>query len=75
MLASLGQLSGAVQANSHRDIWVLSSSSYRRKDDDGVFRCIFSEDLRAQLGDRLLFPPVSVRRLPTPSSLTGYIAR
>ncbi|NRA31784.1 MAG: hypothetical protein HRU17_00445 [Polyangiaceae bacterium] len=73
MLASLGQLSGAVQANSHRDIWVLSSSSYRRKDDDGVFRCIFSEDLRAQLGDRLLFLEMNTAGLSAPTSDTIFV--
>jgi hypothetical protein len=38
-----------------RDLWVLSTSMYRRPDAAGVPQCIFAEDLRAQLGDRLLF--------------------
>lgn len=38
-----------------RDIWVLTTSIYRRPDEHGVQQCIFAEDLRAQLGERLLF--------------------
>ncbi len=38
-----------------RDLWVLSTSMYRRADENGVPQCIFAEDLRRQLGERLLF--------------------
>jgi hypothetical protein len=38
-----------------RDLWVLGTSMYRRPDAAGVQQCIFAEDLRTQLGDRLLF--------------------
>jgi len=55
MLRSLAQLAGGGVSRSERDIWVLSSSGYRRKADDGTYRCIFAEHLRAQLGERLLF--------------------
>lgn len=38
-----------------RDIWVLSSSVYRRNAPDGTCPCIFTTDLENQLGSRLLF--------------------
>ncbi|HEX2735244.1 MAG TPA: hypothetical protein VHM70_26755 [Polyangiaceae bacterium] len=38
-----------------RDIWVLSSSQYRRKDAAGHERCMFTSFLEDALGDRLLF--------------------
>jgi hypothetical protein len=38
-----------------RDIWVLSQSAYRKPDDGGALQCIFTEDLRAQLGERVVF--------------------
>lgn len=38
-----------------RDIWVLGQSAYRKPDADGELRCIFAEDLRAQLGERVAF--------------------
>jgi hypothetical protein len=39
---------------SHRDIWVLSSTIYRRRIGE-TQTCIFAEHLQEQLGDRLLF--------------------
>jgi len=38
-----------------RDIWVLSSSNYRRPDEAGTYQCVFAEHLRSQLGERVLF--------------------
>jgi hypothetical protein len=38
-----------------RDIWVLSQSAYRKPDDSGALQCIFAEDLRAQLAERVVF--------------------
>jgi hypothetical protein len=37
------------------DIWVLNQSAYRKPDASGELRCIFAEDLRAQLGERVVF--------------------
>ena len=48
-----------------RDIWVLSWSRYRRGvDGSGQSQCIFAENLREQLGDRLLFLEVNNAGLP-----------
>lgn len=38
-----------------RDIWVLNQSAYRKPDASGELQCIFAEDLRAQLGERVVF--------------------
>jgi len=38
-----------------RDIWVLGQSAYRKPDRSGELQCIFAEDLRAQLGERVVF--------------------
>jgi len=38
-----------------RDIWVLNQSAYRKPDAHGELQCIFAEDLRAQLGERVVF--------------------
>lgn len=46
---------GAPPARRDRDIWVLSASNYRRKDESGEYQVTFTEDLRKQLGRRLLF--------------------
>jgi hypothetical protein len=46
---------GLPKAVMERDIWVLASSSYRRADARGDLQCIFTEDLREQLGDRVVF--------------------
>lgn len=46
---------GTPAARRDRDIWVLSASNYRRRDDSGVYQCALAEHLRAQLGARLLF--------------------
>jgi hypothetical protein len=48
-----------------RDIWVLSSSGYRRGDDGEGPGCIFAEHLRQQLGPRLLFVEFNTGRLPS----------
>ena len=48
-----------------RDIWVLSSSGYRRGDDGEGPGCIFAEHLRRQLGPRLLFVEFNTGRLPS----------
>ncbi len=48
-----------------RDIWVLSSSGYRRGDDGEGPGCIFAEHLRRQLGARLLFVEFNTGRLPS----------
>ncbi len=45
-----------------RDVWVLSSSSYRRRDGD-TWTCIFADHLRRQLGDRVLFLEWNTARL------------
>lgn len=47
-----------------RDIWVLSSTNYRRRDDSGMFENIFTEHLRAQLGDRCVFLEKNLVKLP-----------
>lgn len=39
---------------SGRDVWLLTSSMYRRPDDDGRMHCIYAHDLQQQLGARLL---------------------
>lgn len=46
---------GGPASRRHRDIWVLSASNYRRKDDQGVYQCALAEHVRSQLGSRLLF--------------------
>ncbi len=48
-----------------RDVWVLSSSGYRRSGDPARPECAFAEHLRAQLGDRLLFLEFNTARLPS----------
>jgi hypothetical protein len=46
---------GLPRALLERDLWVLGTSSYRKPDARGELQCIFAEDLRAQLGERLVF--------------------
>ena len=50
--------------NNGRDIWVISSSTYRRRTSEGAYPCIFVEHLREQLGHRLLFMEVNTAGLP-----------
>jgi hypothetical protein len=38
-----------------RDIWVLSASNYRRRNEAGVLENIFTQHLQEQLGDRVLY--------------------
>jgi len=52
---SLGDLARGGPVGRGRDLWVLGSTGYRRPDDGGRPQCIYTEHLRAQLGDRLLF--------------------
>lgn len=53
---SIADLSrGTPAARRTRDIWVLSASNYRRRDDAGVYQCALAEHLRKELGERLLF--------------------
>ncbi len=47
-----------------RDIWVLSSSNYRRKDERGEYQVAFAEHLRRQLGERVLFIERNHANLP-----------
>lgn len=55
-LGSLRDLSrGGPASRPHRNVWVLSSSNYRRPDAEGRYQCVFAEHLRRQLGDRVLF--------------------
>ena len=65
-LSSTGQLlSKGPGSQPERDIWVLSWSKYRRgADAAGTTQCIFAENLRQQLGDRLLFLEVNNAGLP-----------
>jgi hypothetical protein len=51
-----------------RDIWVLSSSQYRRKDASGQQRCMFTGFLEQHYGDRLLFLERNALSLPADSS-------
>jgi len=46
---------GLPRALLERDLWVLGLSTYRKPDARGELQCIFAEDLRAQLGERLVF--------------------
>ena len=46
-----------------RDIWVLSSSSYRRRTPEGEVPCIFAAHLERQLGERLLYVEFDTARL------------
>ena len=55
----------AARTAAGRDLWVLSSSGYRRRGPDGTWRCIFAEHLRQQLADRLLFVEFNTARLPS----------
>jgi len=48
-----------------RDIWVLSSSGYRRQDEGGTPQCAFAGHLREALGGRLLFLEFNTARLPS----------
>lgn len=61
-------LRGAVRGLSERleghDVWVLSSSNYRRKDEMGRFENIFTGHLRKQLGERTLFLEKNLVNLP-----------
>lgn len=56
--------SGGPLSRDGRDIWVLSSTGYRRRDAAGLPQCIHAEHLRAQLGDRLLFLETNASQLP-----------
>ncbi len=51
---------------SSREIWVLSSSIYRRRTEEGSYPCIFTQDLESQLGARLLFLELNDAKLPLP---------
>jgi hypothetical protein len=48
-----------------RDLWVLSSSSYRRPDAEGALQCPWTADLEEQLGPRLLFLESNTARVPS----------
>jgi hypothetical protein len=48
-------LRGGVQRLRERDIWILSSASTRRTNQDGERVCVFAEHLRRELGQRLIF--------------------
>lgn len=64
--ASLRDLAeGAPPLRPSRDVWVLSSSGYRRSGDPARPECSFAEHLREQLGDRLLFLEFNTARLPS----------
>lgn len=56
---------GSPASRRERDIWVLSASNYRRKDDLGIYQCALAEHLRSQLGARLLFIERNQANLPT----------
>lgn len=60
----LDLLEAAARIKPSRDIWVLSSSNYRRRDACGQYQCIYAEHLREQLGDRLLFIELNQADLP-----------
>jgi hypothetical protein len=47
-----------------RDIWVLSSTQYRREESPGVSRCMFAPHLEQQFGSRLLFLERNVAAIP-----------
>jgi len=67
-LSSMGSSMRDMTSRAHRegrDIWVLSSSGYRRGDDGAGPGCIFAEHLRQQLGRRLLFVEFNTGRLPS----------
>lgn len=54
-VASEARAFGLPRVLLERDLWVLGMSAYRKRDSRGELQCIFAEDLRAQLGDRLVF--------------------
>lgn len=49
-----------------RDIWVLSSTLYRRKGPDGDYPCVFAADLERQLGTRVLYLETNTSHLTIP---------
>jgi hypothetical protein len=63
---SLRDLSrGGPGARGGRDIWVLSASNYRRRDEEGRYQCALAEHLRNRLGSRLLFIERNQADLPS----------
>jgi hypothetical protein len=65
LVSAKNLLSQGPIAQPHRDIWVLSWSRYRRGvDASGENQCLFAENLREQLGDRLLFLEFNNAGLP-----------
>jgi hypothetical protein len=62
--ASLRDLSSKLPRElGRRDIWVLGSTRYRRLDASGIARSVFTKDLEAQLGPRLLFLETNLSHL------------
>ena len=51
-------------SSSSPDIWVISSSTYRRRVENGDYPCIFVDDLNEQLGSRLQFIEINSANLP-----------
>jgi hypothetical protein len=60
LLALAGKL------RNQRDVWVLSSTLYRRKGSDGDHPCIFAGDLERQLGERVLYLETNTSHLTIP---------
>jgi hypothetical protein len=48
-------MEGVLSRFPKRDIWVLSASNYRRRNDAGILENIFTQHLQEQLGGRLLY--------------------
>lgn len=63
--ASLHDLRRGTPPERGRDIWLLSSSGYRRRDEAGEAPCIFATHLARHFGDRLLHVELNTARMPS----------
>jgi hypothetical protein len=63
--ASLHDLRRGAPPDRGRDVWLLSSSSYRRRTEAGDAPCIFATHLARHFGDRLLHVELNTARLPS----------
>jgi hypothetical protein len=64
---SVSDLVSKIFSAKGRDIWVFSSTAYRRATGNGQ-TCIFAEHLREQLADRLLFLEINPNAFPAAHS-------
>ncbi len=63
--ASLHDLRRGAPPERGRDIWLLSSSGYRRRTPDGDMPCIFATHLARRFGERLLHVEFNTARVPS----------